>query len=163
LTCRPLLLPQKQALPQMPLNSSASRIEKKMDIRDQMNTWGQGLQHSADALIKRGTAMSGIIPTLFLVPVFLGAAWLFRGLQPLLVLFSVSAVGIVVFYLYSYLRFATKDPDRLQSEEYRYGIRRLNLISGTGLREPVTAEELPLEDPTYNPALESGETEKGEI
>lgn len=133
-----------------------------MDFRDQMNTWGQGLQHSADALIKRGTAMSGIIPTLFLVPIFLGAAWVFSEVQSLLWLFSICAVAIVAFYLYVYFNFATKEPDRLQSEEYRCEIRRINMISGTGLPKPVTAEELPLEAPTFNPVLEGGETEQEE-
>lgn len=128
-----------------------------MDIREQMTTWGHGLQHSADALIKRGTAMSGIIPTLFLVPIFVGAAWLFRENQPLLWLFSLCSISIVVFYLYSYSRFAIKDPDRLQSEEYRCEIKRINMITGTGLPAPVTAEELPLEAPAFNPALGDGE------
>jgi hypothetical protein len=133
-------------------------IEENMDLRDQMNTWGEGLQHSADALIKRGTAMSGIIPTLFLVPIFLVAAWLFREVELLLGLFSICAVVIVFFYLYVYFKFATKDPDRLQSEEYRCEIRRINMIDGTGLPKPVTAEELPLEAPAFNPVLDGGET-----
>lgn len=133
-----------------------------MDFPDQMNTWGQGFQHTADALIKRGTVMSGIIPTLFLVPIFLVAAWLFSEVPFLLWLFSICAVVIVAFYLYVYLKFATNDPDRLQSEEYRCEIRRINMIAGAGLPKPVTAEELPLEAPAFNSVSEGGETEQEE-
>lgn len=134
-----------------------------MDIKDQLNTWGQGLQHSADALIKRGTAMSGIIPTLFLVPIFIGSAWLFRENNLLLWLFSIIAIVIVAFYLIIFLRFAISDPDRLQSEEYRCEVRRINMVAGSGLIEPIAAENLLLKAATFNPVLEKNENDNEEV
>jgi hypothetical protein len=134
-----------------------------MNIKDQLNTWGQGLHHSADALMKRGTAMSGIIPTLFLTPVFIGAAWLFQENKLLLWLFSIAAIVIVAFYLIIFLRFAISNPDCLQSEEYRCEVRRINMIAGSNLIEPIAAENLPLEAATFNHVLEKDKNDNEEM
>ncbi|MPL66246.1 hypothetical protein SDC9_11915 [bioreactor metagenome] len=134
-----------------------------MDIKNQLNTWGKGLHHSADTLMKRGTVMSGIIPTLFLPPVFIGAAWLFKEYNLLLLLFSIIAIVIVAFYLIIFFIFAIRDPDRLQSEEYRCEVRRINMIAGSGLMEPIAAENLALGAATFNSRSQKDENDNEEV
>ena len=46
--------------------------------------------------------------------------------------------------------FAKNDPDRLQSEEYRYETARMQMIATKEFGRPVPANELPLADPVPN-------------
>ena len=123
-----------------------------MEADQRMNWWARGLHHASDLLIKRGTAMGPLVPLLFLVPVFLGAAWLFRDVLILVGLFAVAAVGLVVEYCRQYAGFAKRDPDRLQSEEYRYGLKRIQMIAAKELPYPVPVDSLALPEPISNPA-----------
>ena len=100
--------------------------------------------------------MGPLVPPLLLSPVLLGAAWLFRSTfviqdcPVISVLLVVVALGIVVHYLYHYSSFAKNDPDRLQSEEYRYETARMQMIAAKELRYPIPAEELALQEPREN-------------
>ena len=47
-------------------------------------------------------------------------------------------------------KFAKNDPDRLQSEEYRYERARMQMIAAKELRHPIPAEALQLEEPRKN-------------
>ena len=101
--------------------------------------------------------MGPLVPSLLLCPVFISAAWVFRsvaviGPVPLFsTVFVLAAVGIVLSYHRHYASFAKRDPDRLQSEEYRYETARMQMIAAKELRHPVPADELPLADSTENP------------
>lgn len=44
------------------------------------------------------------------------------------------------------------DPDRLQSEKYRYETQRMQMIAAKDLEHPMPADSLPLADPAGNPA-----------
>ena len=89
------------------------------------------LQDIGGLLIKRGSAMGPLVPTLLLVPVLLGAAWLFRsvfvvkGCPIISTGLVILVLWIVVIYLRHYASFAKNDPDRLQSEENRYQTARM--------------------------------------
>ena len=117
-----------------------------------MNLWARGLQHACDLLIRRGTAMGPLIPLLFLVPCFLVATWMFREYSVVAGLFGLSAIGIVAEYLRQYAKFAKRDPDRLQSEEYRYEIKRIQMIAAKELPYPIPADSIPLLPATSNPS-----------
>ena len=124
------------------------------------------LQDIGGLLIKRGSALGPLIPALLLIPVFLGAAWLFRStfvigdLPILTALLVVAALLIMYYYLRYYAWFAKNDPDRLQSEEYRYETARMQMIAAKELRHPVPAEALSLEEPRKNlAALDSSSEE----
>lgn len=125
-----------------------------MNWKPSLDSWGQGLHHAADLLIKRGTAMGALIPTLFLCPVFLVAAWVFQSNLWLSVPFSVAAVGIIIFYMWHYTRFANTAPDRLQSEQFRYEMQRMHLIAGKELPNPIPADRINLGAPSFNPNQE---------
>lgn len=120
-------------------------------MREFNDLWAKGLQHTSDLLIKRGTAMGPLIPLLFLVPAFLVAAYIFKGTLWLSSLLIFVAIGIVVVYIYQYSKYATNDPDRLQSEEYRYEMKKIQMIASKELPNPVPASDLNLSDPTSNP------------
>jgi len=120
---------------------------------DRMNrVWARGLQHASDLLIKRGSAMGSLLPLLFLVPCFLLFAWLFKELLALAIPLGLVAVGIVVEYCRQFSGFAKHDPDRLQSEEYRYEMKKIQLIAAKELPYPMTVESLDLLRATSNPA-----------
>ncbi len=102
--------------------------------------------------------MGPLVPLLFLAPVFVSAAWLFRsvavvgGVPLFSAAFGVAALLIGLGYYRHYARFAKHDPDRLQSEEYRYETARMQMIAAKELRRPMPADRLPLGAPTENPA-----------
>ena len=110
------------------------------------------LQEIGGLLVKRGTAMGPLVPSLALCPLLLLFAWLFRSLAvvgnlPIIsVVMAIAALWIVADYHRHYSRFAGTDPDRLQSEEYRYQTMRL-MIATREFPDPVSAEELPLAEP----------------
>ena len=113
----------------------------------------QHLQDIGGLLIKRGSAMGPLVPSLLLIPVFLFAAWLFRstfvisGCPIISTGLVIGVLGIVFSYHRHYASFAKNDPDRLQSEEYRYETARMQMIAAKELRDPIPAEELPLGGP----------------
>lgn len=117
----------------------------------QNESWAKGLQHAADVLIRRGTAMGPLVPLLLLVPIFLLSAYFFRDVIAISVVFSFVAVGIVVEYCRQYSHFSKNEPDRLQSEEYRYGMKQMQMISGKELPYPMPANKLNLTKATSNP------------
>lgn len=96
--------------------------------------------------------MGSLLPVLFLVPVFVAAAWLFRENLFFAVPSGLIAAGIVIEYCRQYSRFARLDPDRLQSEEYRYEMKKIQMIAAKELPYPVPADSLNLPSPTSNPA-----------
>lgn len=117
----------------------------------------EGLQAVGELLIKRGSAMGPLVPLIIvLVPGFIVAAWFFRSIAmikgvPLIsVLFVIAALGIVLDYHRRYAFFAKNDPDRLQSEEYRYKTAQMRMIAAKELPNPMPTEELSLEDPEKN-------------
>ncbi|WP_139369666.1 hypothetical protein [Xanthomonas axonopodis] len=121
-------------------------------MSDGLNSvWSRGLQHASDLLIRRGTAMGPLVPTLFLVPLFLAGAYLLRSVVWLAIVLALTAVGIIFEYFRQYSVFAKNDPDRLQSEEYRYEMTKIQIVAGKGLPQPVPLEDLNLSDPTTNP------------
>lgn len=79
--------------------------------------------------IKIQSAMRPLVPLLVMVPFLLGAAWLLRDVAvihhiPVLSsLFNLAIFMIVGIYGIHYRRFATQDPDRLQSEQIRVRMR----------------------------------------
>ncbi len=96
--------------------------------------------------------MGPLVLPLLLSPVLLFFAWLF---EPTLVIkdvpvITVACVLVALWLIFNYTRhygrFAKHDPDRLQSEEYRYETARLQMIAAKKLPEPVSADELPLPD-----------------
>ncbi len=115
-----------------------------------------GLHDIGSALVKRGTAMGPLVPSLIAVPILLLFAWLFRETAVLMgfPVITVTLVIIMACVLYSYHRhyasFAKNDPDRLQSEEYRYEMTRVQMLAAKGLQEPLPEDSLPLADPTRN-------------
>lgn len=115
------------------------------------SVWSRGLQHASDLLIRRGTAMGPLVPTLFLVPLFLAGTYLLRSVVWLAIVLAIAAVGIIFEYFRQYSIFAKNDPDRLQSEEYRYEMTKIQVVAGKGLPQPVPLEDLNLSDPTTNP------------
>ncbi|EFF49585.1 hypothetical protein [Xanthomonas citri] len=121
-------------------------------MSDGLNSvWSRGLQHASDLLIRRGTAMGPLVPTLFLVPLFLAGAYLLRSVVWLAIVLALTAVGIIFEYFRQYSVFARNDPDRLQSEEYRYEMTKIQIVAGKGLPQPVPLEDLNLSGPTTNP------------
>ena len=118
-----------------------------------------GLQEISGLLIKRGTAMGALVPTLLISLVLLFFAWLFKstlviGGVPLITVACVLvALWLIIKYNRHYAWFAKHDPNRLQSEEYRLEeYRLLALIKGKDLQAPIPMDELPLTDPAPNPS-----------
>ena len=113
------------------------------------------LQMIGGLLVKRGTAMGPLVPSLALCPLLLLFAWLFRSVAvvgdiPIIsVVMAIAALWFVADYHRHYSRFASTDPDRLQSEEYRYQTMRL-MIATREFPDSVSAEELPFTDPAAN-------------
>ena len=106
--------------------------------------------------------MGPLVPLLFLVLLFVLAAYLFRemavvdGVPVFSAVFVLTALGIVFSYLRHYTAFAKHDPDRLQSEEYRL---MQQTIAAKELPHPVPVEDLPLTEPTENPVEPQSHTE----
>ena len=113
------------------------------------------LQEIGGLLVKRGTAMGPLVPSLALCPLLLLFAWLFRSVAvvgdiPIIsVVMAIAALWFVADYHRHYSRFASTDPDRLQSEEYRFQTMRL-MIATREFPDSVSAEELPFTDPAVN-------------
>ena len=111
--------------------------------------------------------MGPLVPPLLLSPVLLGVAWPFRstfviqGCPVISALLVVVALAIVVHYLYHYSRYARNDPDRLQSEEYRYETARMQMIAAKELQHPVPAADLELQEPRENLAALGPVSEEG--
>ena len=114
-----------------------------------------GLQEISGLLIKRGTAMGPLVPILLISLVLLFFSWFFKstlviestlvidGIPLITVACVLAALWLIIKYTRHYAWFAKHDPDRLQSEEYRYEIARLNVITTQGLSDPMPADELP--------------------
>lgn len=119
-------------------------------------------------LIRKGAVMAPLIPLLFIAFGFLVAAYLFRevavihGVPVFSAVFGLVALLIVCSYLYLYTSFAKRDPDRLQSEEYRLSTIRMEIIAAKELPHPMPAESLPLEAPAENPVEQGTSTENVE-
>ena len=117
------------------------------------NAWA-GFRDVGSLLIKRGTVMGPLVPLLFLALVFVIAAYLFRetavvhGVPIFSAVFVLGALVIIFSYLRHYTDFAKRDPDRLQSEEYRL-LAMQQIIAAKELRHPVPEGTLP--EPTENP------------
>lgn len=129
----------------------------------------QNLQDIGGLLIKRGSVMGPLVPSLLLIPVFLFAAWLFRSTFvisdcPIIsTVLVIGVLGIVFSYHRHYASFAKNDPDRLQSEKYRYETARMEMmIAAQDLNHPVPVEELPLEEPRENLAALEASSEQDE-
>ena len=114
---------------------------------------GHGLQNASATLIKRGTAMGPLAPLLLLVPFFLTAAWVFKDTAVILIVFVLAAIAIPIGYFSQFAKFAKNDPDRLQSEHYRYEMKKIQIIAGKGLPFPVSADTLQLSPAVPNPNL----------
>ena len=119
-----------------------------MSIRKILNSLG--LREISSLLVKRGTAMGPLVPSLLNSLLLLFFAWLFEstlvigGISLITVACVLVALGLAIDYNRHYGRFAKHDPDRLQSEEYR--IARLKTIATKELSDPMPADELPLAD-----------------
>lgn len=112
-----------------------------------------GLQEISGLLIKRGTALGPLVPTLLISLVLLIFSWLFKstlviGVVPLITVACVLvAFCPIIAYILFFAWFAKHDPDRLQSEEYRLEeYRLLALIEGKELPGSVSEGEIPLAD-----------------
>ena len=108
--------------------------------------------------------MGPLVPLLFLALVLVFAAYLFRetavvhGVPIFSAVFVLAALVIIYSYHRHYTDFAKRDPDRLQSEEYRL-LTMQQMIAAKGLRHPVPVETFPLTEPTENPAEPQARTE----
>ena len=93
--------------------------------------------------------MGPLVPLLFLALVFVLVSYLFRetavvhGVPIFTAVFVLAALVIIFSYLRHYTAFAKRDPDRLQSEEYRL-LTMQQMIAAKELRHPVPVETLPL-------------------
>ena len=109
-----------------------------------------GIQDIGGVLVKRGTAMGPLVPSLLLAPAFIFAAWIFRttaivwNIPIFSALFAIAALAVLFDYHRRYAAFAKDDPDRLQSEEYRYGMARTQMIAAKELQQPLPEDSLPL-------------------
>ena len=127
------------------------------------NAWA-GFRDVGSLLIKRGTVMEPLYPSLLLALVLVSAAYLFRetavvhGVPIFSAVFVLAALVIIFSYLRHYTDFAKRDPDRLQSEEYRL-LTMQQMIAAKELRHPVPVETLPFTEPTENPAEPQSRTE----
>ena len=116
-----------------------------------LTAWARGLHHVSDLLIRRGTAMGPLVPSLLLAPFFLVAACVFQSQLWLAVPCFLVAAFLGLHFAFEFSRFARKDPDRLQSEEYRSEMTRLHYIAAKDL-PMMPAELLDLAPIVSNPA-----------
>ena len=125
------------------------------------------LHDIGSALVRRGTAMGPLVPSLVAVVPILLFAWLFRetavlgGIPVITVVLVIAGLWILFDYHRHYASFARNDPDRLQSEEFRYEMTRVQMLAAKGLPEPLPADSLPLEEPKRN-IPEDGTPSEGE-
>jgi hypothetical protein len=96
--------------------------------------------------------MGPLIPVLLLVPVLVGAAWLFRDNRLVATIFGLGAIGVIIEYCRQYSRFAKNDPDRLQSEQFRFEMKKIHMIAAKELPYPIPATSLHLPEAISNPA-----------
>ena len=102
--------------------------------------------------------MGPLVPLLFLIPIFFVAAWWFKetavvgGIPVITVGLCLVPLWVVFIYLRRFSWFAKNDPDRLQSEEYRYGMARIQTIAAKEWEHPIPADRLSLPEPTENPS-----------
>ena len=102
--------------------------------------------------------MGPLLPSLALVPFLLGTAWLLDdvflvwNVPVLTVCLVAAAICLVYGYQRQYARFAREDPDRLQSEKYRYDTARMQMIAAKGLPHPVPVDSFTIEEARTNPA-----------
>lgn len=112
------------------------------------------LQDVSSALVQRGTAMGPLVPSLVLVPFLLLFAWLFRDTAVVGGIPIISAVLVIAGLLIPsnfhrhFGKFAKTDPDRLQSEEFRIGMTRIQMVDAKSLPQPLSEDSLP--EPTRN-------------
>lgn len=111
--------------------------------------------------------MGPLVPMLLLVPIFLICAYLFQRNIWICLIFVFAAIGIVIEYFRQFSKFAREDPDRLQSESYRYEMQKIQLVSAKELPGPVPIDDLNISDPISNPinpmpAIESISLYEGE-
>lgn len=99
--------------------------------------------------------MGPLIVLLLLVPFFLAAAWAFRDSPVVVGICILVAVAIPVEYARQFARFAARDPDRLQSEHYRYEMKKIQMVAAKELPFAVPADALSLTEGTSNPAQPS--------
>ena len=98
--------------------------------------------------------MGPLVPLLAVVPFLLLFAWLFGdtavvGGVPILTAALVLASLLIPYhYLRHFGKFAKTDPDRLQSEEFRIGMTRLQMLDAKSLPQPLPEDSLP--EPTRN-------------
>ena len=149
-------------------------LERAIRVRCPMqNHWTRmrSLHDLGSLLVSRGSAMGPLLPPLALVPCFLVAAWALDGVLVILGVPVLTgclagfAILVTVNYLSHYGRFAKSDPDRLQSEKYRYAQARMQLIAGKGLPYPMKAEHLALGEPGANevePETDAAKADDGE-
>lgn len=116
-----------------------------------------GVLHDiGSALVRRGTAMGPLVPSLVAVVPILLFAWLFRetavlmGIPVITVVLVIADLWILFDYHRHYASFAKNDPERLQSEEYRYEMTRVQMLAAKGFPAPLPADSLPLEEPKRN-------------
>ena len=125
------------------------------------------LQDIGSALVRRGTAMGPLVPSLVAVVPILLFAWLFRetavvkGIPVITVALIIAGLWILFDYHRHYASFAKNDPDRLQSEEYRCEMTRVQMLAAKELPAPLPEDSLPLEAPKRNIA-EDGAPSEGE-
>ena len=106
------------------------------------------LQQTGTLLVKKGTVMGPLVPALSLVPVLGFLAWLledvfvYNGIPVFSIICIVGIVSVIGIYLAQYVRFARHDPDRLQSEEYRVQMRKLQMARFKDQQEYIPAEGL---------------------
>lgn len=122
-----------------------------MKLEQSPNIWWRAAQQASALLIFKGTAMASLIPWLLMVPFLLLAAVLCRDVPILAIPLLVTAIGMVCEYGRQFARFARDDPDRLQSEQHRFDMTALHMISAKDLPRPIPAERI-LPESTPNPA-----------
>ena len=114
------------------------------------------LHDIGSTLVRRGTAMGPLVLSLMVAPILVLFAWLFRetavlmGFPVITVMLVIASLCILYSYHRHYASFAKNDPDRLQSEEYRYEMTRVQMLAAKSLPQPLPEDSLPLAEPTRN-------------
>ena len=113
-----------------------------------------GLQDIGSALVRRGTVMGPLLAPLAVVPFLLILAWLLEdaavvgGIPIITALLVIASLLILYNYHRHFGKFAKSDPDRLQSEEFRIEMTRLQVLDAKSLPQPLPEDSLP--EPTRN-------------
>ena len=93
--------------------------------------------------------MGPLVPSLIVVPFLLLFAWLFRdtaivgGVPILTAVLVIASLLIPYNYHRHFGKFAKTDPDRLQSEEFRIGMTRIQMLDAKSLPQPLAEDSLP--------------------